>query len=175
MPERLQCPVFAPRSSIQCVMEEGHDVPLVEWPGGEPIDHNFGGIGPYTPMIKRQEPTLAMVADSVGWCLPRNVIVPPRCGSEIHRERHLLVKEDRARREELATGVEGLLPAYRAQHANAFAWTTPAGLWRLEFQYADPYRPFWNLIGPNGTWQIEDPALDHVRSVLIVSGAVGVA
>lgn len=50
MTGRLQCPAYAPTTSIQCVMEEGHE-PLGNGPDGVPLLHNFGGLGPYTPSV----------------------------------------------------------------------------------------------------------------------------
>ena len=57
MPKRPQCPVYAPTTSIQCVMEEGHE------PFGGTLIHNFGGLGPYPAEVGefRAGPTVGRV------------------------------------------------------------------------------------------------------------------
>lgn len=45
-----QCEEHSPYGGIRCVMEAGH-APLGAGPDGTLLVHNFGGLGPYTPMM----------------------------------------------------------------------------------------------------------------------------
>lgn len=169
MPERPQCPVFAPRTSIQCVMEEGHE-PLGKAPDGTPLIHNFGGIGPYTP-------TLSDVAAS--WCAPSNVIVPPRSLTEIAEAKTRMQNErgepGSTELAALLADVDALLPAHASRHPHdrSVRWTTAAGLWCLSSELRQSTAPEFTLTGPGMTWTIQDPSLAHIRGVLILTGAIG--
>lgn len=77
--------------------------------------------------------------------------------------------------EELARQVDALMPSHAAWEPSSavWAWTTPSGLWRLWISLRDPgYTDMFTVEGPGGKWIIADPRFEHVRSMLIVLGAI---
>jgi hypothetical protein len=141
--------------SIRCVMEAGH--PPLGTLDGVTLEHNFGGLGPYTPTI--------------GVCR----LVPPRPPEIVTEEALAMGREaGRPTLTQLVRDIEDLLPNHAARgYSFGWKWTTRVGLWRLGARGADlGYHPAFTLEGPYGKWQISDHGFEHVRSVLIVLGAI---
>jgi len=146
-----QCEEYSAGNGMRCVMEAGH-LPL-----SNAFAHNFGGLGPYSPTI--------------GVCR----LVPPRPREVVSEEAFAMAREpERPTLGRLIERVERLLPSHAARDYNiGWRWTTPRGLWGLRSRGSDlGYHPVFTLEGPYGTWQISDHSFEHVRSVLIVLGAI---
>jgi hypothetical protein len=88
-----------------------------------------------------------------------------RCNDE-EREAHPLTK--------WYDGLEGMLPAHTHRgYGSEFTWSTPAGVWKLTCDRShDLGYPQAVVSGPGGSWQLADINLGHVRSVLLVLGAI---
>lgn len=193
-----QCEEHSPKGGIRCVMTEGHP-PLGAGPDGEPLMHNFGGLGPYTILPEciassDMESILIQGAERIEGrpvgrelvvdvnaavvalrCVGRYALVPPRpieVIAEVNASMAGITGHDQVSR--LMEQVDALMPAHVHRDYNVtWHWSTPRGLWSLRADTRDAgYRGWFELIGPTGKWTITDPRVEHIRSVLIVLGAI---
>jgi hypothetical protein len=69
--------------------------------------------------------------------------------------------------------LDGMLPAHTHHgYGSERTWTTPARVWKVAAEPSGWGYPSVTVTGPGGSWQLSDLNLEHVRSVLLVLGAI---